>query len=96
MRVFGTETFTIEPDVTMQAFKVCEEAHEVFQEAKHLNDADPIIPRSSRMRYLREEMADVMQAVLNLADLIGLTEEELLDDMSDCERRNRFRGRYEV
>lgn len=94
MEIFGTKTFILEDSIRMQAFKVCEEAFEVFQEAKHLEEND--VSRESRMLYmwpLRNEMADVIQATLNLAAMVGVTKEEIMDDMNACYRRNVMRGR---
>ena len=95
MEIFGTKTFTLETDVKMQAFKICEEAFEVYQEAKYLAVNHDFITPEARLWNLRAEMADVIQSVVNLADMLGLTEEEVLDDMNECYRRNANRGRVE-
>ncbi|MBQ9785104.1 MAG: hypothetical protein IJW29_06355 [Clostridia bacterium] len=95
MEILGTKTFVIEPDPTMQAFKVCEEAFELFQAAKHRNDTNEYITADRRRWDMIDECADVIQAALNFFDAIGLTEEEVLDAMDECYSRNRFRGRVE-
>lgn len=92
------ETKTFEPtfDYTpleLQALKVCEEAWEVYQAAKHLHDFDFINDEKVRMWDLRTEMADVHQALFNLADMIALTKEDIEDDMYACYTRNVCRGR---
>ena len=98
MEVFGTKTFEPTFDYTpleLQALKVCEEAWEVYQAAKHLHDYDFINDENNRMWALREEMSDVHQALFNLADMVGLTSGEIEDDMYACYRRNVCRGRVE-
>ena len=93
MKIFGTKTFVMETDVMRQAFKVCEEAFELYMAAKHRNVIDPINDLESRRRDMVYEGADVIQAVLNFFDMLGMDEEEVDDAMYACYRRNVNRGR---
>ena len=95
MEIFGTKTFTIERDPLMQAFKVCEEAFELYQAARKRNVVDNVNDLESRRWDMVSEMADVIQAAVNFGDCIGLTEEEIEDAMYECYRRNVHRGRVE-
>lgn len=78
------------------AIKVLEEAAEAFASYQALdreycraNDEKPYIP--ALRTSLADEIADVVQAACNLADLYDL---DLESAMVRCEQRNRDRGRY--
>lgn len=87
--VFGNGKF--------EAIKVLEEAAEVFgswqvldREYARANDDKPYMP--ALRTDLEDEVADVIQAACNLADLYDLDIEAA---MGRCEQRNRERGRYD-
>lgn len=87
--VFGNGKFA--------AVKVLEEAAESFgswqvldREYARANDEKPYMP--ALITDLEDEIADVIQAACNLADLYNLDIEAA---MKRCEIRNRERGRYE-
>lgn len=84
----------VKPDKA-QALKVLEEAAEVFaawQQWENYKD------HPSNIWYeeaeLLDELADVIQACVNLISAYGITDFELA--MAQCETRNRKRGRYDA
>ena len=82
----------VKPDKA-QALKVLEEAAEVFaawQEWEKYKDypSNRIYEQSD----LIDEIADVIQACVNLISAYGITDFEVA--MTNCEKRNRKRGRY--
>lgn len=82
----------VKPDKA-QALKVLEEAAEVFsawQELEKYKDypSNHIYEESD----LINEIADVIQACVNLISAYGITDFEVA--MTNCEKRNRKRGRY--
>lgn len=83
----------VKPDKA-QALKVLEEAAEVFaawQQWEKYKDypGDHLYEESN----LIDEIADVIQACVNLISAYGITDFEVA--MTNCEERNRARGRYE-
>lgn len=83
----------VKPDKA-QALKVLEEAAEVFaawQEWEKYKDypSEHIYEESDLM----DEIADVIQACVNLISAYGITDFEVA--MTNCEERNRARGRYD-
>ena len=100
MDAFGTKTFTghFDPSpLELQAFKVMEEAGELQQAAKKIDDVDGNFwTREDRVAEIEREAADVIQATLNLLAMLGFEEEKRVRDiMHDCRSRNRCRGRCE-
>lgn len=75
----------VEPDKA-QAFKVLEEAAEVFEAWQ-----DTHLPEDRRREKVLSECADVIQATLNLVAALGV--EDFRPYMKACELRNRERGR---
>ena len=77
-----------------QALKPLEEASEVLEAWKAWRKAS-LKHSASKMRRLREledEIADCIQACVNLAAALGI--KDLSRAMTRCEVRNRKRGRY--
>lgn len=77
-----------------QALKVLEEAAEVFgawQEYEYGTEEQ----RSSESTtyFIVNEIADAIQACVNLASALGVT--DLTPYLAHCEERNRDRGRYD-
>ena len=100
MDAFGTKTFTghFDPSpLELQAFKIMEEAGELQQAVKKIDDVDGNFwTREDRVDEIEREAADVIQATLNLLAILGFEEEKHVRDiMYDCHRRNFHRGRYE-
>ena len=81
----------VKPDKE-QAKKVLEEAAEVFGAWQAYDDRGNPFSGSAEERNLLAEIADVIQASLNLAASLGCT--SLAAQMLACEKRNRERGRY--
>ena len=86
-----------EPDAPkVQALKPLEEAAEVFG-AWQLHDGIRLSQiMTARMAYrqsLIDECMDVVQAVVNLLDAEGFTQEDVDAAIERCNERNRERGR---
>ena len=98
MEILGTKTFKPKFDYTeleLQALKMMEEAAEVHQAVKRLADTDDILSEDIRRHDVEYELSDYFQSGFNFADMFGLAEEDVLDIMHDCWRRNEIRGRYQ-
>lgn len=50
-------------------------------------------PNADTRRAMLDEMADVLQTVANMCAAFGISDDELGSAMTECERRNRERGR---
>ena len=50
-------------------------------------------PDADTRRAMLDETADVLQTVANMCAAFGISDDELASAMSECERRNRQRGR---
>ena len=88
VRIGEVATFPgVKPDKE-QAKKVLEEAAEVFGALQSWEEQPWSI---SRTEALRDECADVIQAVANMLAAVGI--EDFTEDMAACEARNRERGR---
>ena len=88
VRIGEVATFPgVKPDKE-QAKKVLEEAAEMFGAWQ---DYDERPWKTSRIEALRDECADVIQAVANMLAAVGV--EDFTEDMQACEARNRERGR---
>lgn len=88
VRIGEVATFPdVQPDKE-QAKKILEEAAETFA-AWQAWENEPW--RISRTEALRDECADVIQAVANMLAAVGV--EDFTGDMERCEARNRERGR---
>lgn len=77
-----------------QALKPLEEAAEVLEAWKAWRKASDkhSTSRAKRRRELEDEIADCIQACVNLAAALGI--KDLGPAMRRCEVRNRQRGRY--
>lgn len=84
-------TFVIEESMKEQGKKVLEEASELFAAVQEY-DKNPT--RETRKR-VREEAADVNQALMNCLEMIGVNEVTMDEDVMDCFARNYARGRFE-
>lgn len=73
------------------ALKVLEEAAEVFG-AWQVYDSDDMTHVGYNASVLLDEIADTIQACVNLASALGVT--DLTPYLARCEERNRERGRY--
>ena len=80
----------VKPDKE-QALKVLEEAAEVFSAWQRWNDP---LKNEDFKHELMDEIADTIQACVNLASALNIT--DLNFEMQQCEIRNRKRGRYNV
>lgn len=80
----------VKPDKA-QALKVLEEAAEVFSAWQRWNDP---LKNEDFKHELMDEIADTIQACVNLASALNIT--DLNFEMQQCEIRNRKRGRYNV
>ena len=78
----------VKPDKA-QALKVLEEAAEVFSAWQRWNDP---LKNEDFKHELMDEIADTIQACVNLASALNIT--DLNFEMQQCEIRNRKRGRY--
>lgn len=91
MKILNTKTFVIEKDAKAQALKVLEEASELVEAVKYWDNGN----RAQCFKVPAVmEAADVMQATLNLLDMMGLDLPDVLEAMRDCRERNMARGRY--
>ncbi len=91
----GMRAFThVYPD-KWQALKPLEEAAEVFGAWQRWYGTDPDSEQATgfERRDLLDECADVVQAVVNLAASMGVS--DLTPYLAACEGRNRARGRIE-
>lgn len=96
--IWGVKTFVIEDTLKAQALKVLEEAAELLEAVKdYEREASKPEPEEWMIgaceSFMRSELADVLQATLNLAAAFGYDQEEVERDMDMCECRNRMRGR---
>ena len=87
----NVETFKNPKPDKAQATKVLEEAAEVFGAWQQYDKADYDIDVTVSRQNLVMECADVIQAVCNLLQAVGV--EDMTIHMSDCASRNRARGR---
>ena len=87
-----------------QSLKVLEEAAEVVEAAKHVVKTENfqfpnLMLKTEReeteRRILANEIADLLQTIVNLCDAFGITENELKDAQERCSVKNRERGMYE-
>lgn len=79
-----------------QADKVHEEAAELMVAAKHYID-DTILGMPTVVtsrQTMSEELSDIVQALANLAECMGLTYRELEDAAKAVDQRNVARGRF--
>ena len=79
-----------------QALKPLEEAAEVFgawQQCDDYRDCRITAFRDELKRDLIDECMDVVQAVVNLLDAEGFTQEDVDAAIERCNERNRERGR---
>lgn len=95
MKIFGTETFTLEDAIEGQATKTLQEAAEFYEAArKYQRDVrDESVFTATSLQIAIDEGADVIQTVLNAFEMMGLYEEDVYDAMERCMERNRRRGR---
>lgn len=77
-----------------QRCKLLEEAAEAFAAAQEVDAArDAGMPAVEVEMDLADELADVIQCVVNLAAIHGISPDELDAAMERCRERNRERGR---
>lgn len=81
----------VKPDKA-QALKPLEEAAEAFGAWQNMLRVPGGMVFPFARNALVDEIADVIQACVNLAVALGV--EDLTDAMTRCEQRNRLRGRY--
>ena len=91
-------TFRMDTD-KQAALKPLEEAAEIYGVWQMCAHANTLVvvgrhdnSKERRFQHFADEIADCIQACVNLADRYGIN---LEDAMERCERRNRERGRYE-
>lgn len=78
-----------------QALKVIEEAAEVFGAWQEYEEgSNGLDELNSLNKALIDECSDVIQAVCNLVNALGV--DDLEQYMQACEKRNRDRGRYDA
>lgn len=89
-----TEFKRVYADDKNQALKPLEEASEILEAWKALRKAalKHSASKMRRRRELEDEIADCIQACVNLAAALGI--KDLSQAMARCEARNRARGRY--
>lgn len=77
-----------------QRCKLLEEAAEAFAAAQEVDTArDAGMPAVEVEMDLADELADTIQAAVNLAAAHGITAEELDAALTRCRERNREKGR---
>ena len=77
-----------------QRVKLLEEAAEAFAAAQEVDAArDAGMPAVEVEMDLEDELADTIQATVNLAAIHGISPDELDAAMERCRERNRERGR---
>lgn len=94
-----TQTFDIGDEPKAKALKPLEEAAEVFGAWQDCDDMRLSQIMTARMEYrqdLIDECMDVVQAVVNLLDAEGFTQEDVDNAMLRCLKRNRDRGRIDA
>lgn len=89
-------TFREVRDDKAQALKPLEEAAEVFgawQNCDGIRQSQIMTARREYRQNLIDECMDVVQAVVNLLDAEGFTQEDVDAAIERCNERNRERGR---
>lgn len=92
-RIFPVRPFPVIEDSKAQALKPLEEAAEAFGAWQLLQTAETVsetVAEDARRRVV-EECADVIQAAVNLAAAMGVS--DMTSAMLACYRRNHERGR---
>lgn len=75
------------------ALKVLEESAELVEAVKGWLSADPTAA-STTPDHMLEEMGDVLQALSNLAEVLGLNEEHIQRGYDLAYRKNELKGRH--
>lgn len=94
--LLNLRTFREAEDSKAQALKPLEEAAEVFGAWQDCDDMrlSPIMTARREYRQnLIDECMDTVQAVVNLLDAEGFTQEDVDAAIGRCNERNRERGR---
>ncbi len=80
-----------------QALKVLEEASEVVEAAKQTINANTVQTDQAAQarKKLTNEIADLLQTIVNLCDAFDITEPDLVAAQYDCEHKNLDRGMFE-
>lgn len=91
-RAMGLTPFPGIDDLRAQGLKVLEEAAELSEACKRLDD----MPIYEMREMVLDEFADVLQAMTNLAACCNVSEHELQAAAVRCHHRNVERGRYET
>lgn len=80
-----------------QALKVLEEASEVVEAAKQYVNATllQVDLVALTRRTLTNEIADLLQTIVNLCDAYNISEEELSDAQANCFVKNLKRGMFD-
>ncbi|UWF83104.1 MAG: dUTPase [Bacteriophage sp.] len=94
--LLNLRTFREVEDSKAQALKPLEEAAEVYGAWQDCDDMrlSPIMTaRREYRKNLIDECMDVVQAVVNLLDAEGFTQEDVDAAIERCNERNRERGR---
>ena len=91
-RAMGLTPFPGIDDLRAQGLKVLEEAAELAEACKRLDD----MPIYEMREMVLDEFADVLQALTNLAACCNVSEHELQSAAVRCHHRNVERGRYET
>lgn len=94
--LLNLRTFREVRDDKAQALKPLEEAAEVFgawQNCDGIRQSQIMTARREYRQNLIDECMDVVQAVVNLLDAEGFTQEDVDAAIERCNERNRERGR---
>lgn len=94
--LLNLRTFREVRDDKAQALKPLEEAAEVFgawQNCDGIRQSQIMTARRAFRQNLIDECMDVVQAVVNLLDAEGFTQEDVDAAIERCNERNRERGR---
>lgn len=94
--LLNLRTFREVRDDKAQALKPLEEAAEVFgawQDCDGVRYSQIMTARREYRKDLIDECMDVVQAVVNLLDAEGFTQEDVDAAIERCNERNRERGR---
>lgn len=95
--IFELKPFKKVTDGRSQSLKVLEEASEACESGKAYDSCIGVVGDDDAAYYRRcmlDELADVLQTVINMCACFNVTSEELERACKDCIERNEERGRY--
>ena len=93
LEICNMPAFADVSDGRVQSLKVLEEASELCEAGKICSKVAEDYKKVARTSML-DELADVVQTIVNFMECFDITEEELSRAVRRCIERNKERGRY--